>query len=64
MTREDLVTSAARLTTPTPASATEFSKKREEMVARVNRTMNTRPDLENLVGSDGRRLSEDNNRNF
>jgi len=64
VTREDLIESA-RLLKPTSARAAEaFSEKREEMTAQVNQVMGSRPDLEKLVGSDGRAMSEDNNRNF
>ena len=64
MTRDELVQSAQVLTQPAPQIVQEFSKKREEMAARVNQFMASRPDLEKLVGPDGREMSEDNNGNF
>lgn len=64
MTREQLVESASSLKAPAPEALKEFSSKRERLAALVNQAMGARPDLEKLVGSDGRRMSEDNNRNF
>ncbi|RJR17902.1 MAG: hypothetical protein C4582_12325 [Desulfobacteraceae bacterium] len=64
MTREELILSAQLLTPPALQSLEEFSQKREELASQVNQAMNARPDLEKLVGSDGKRMSEDNNRNF
>lgn len=64
MTRATLMASAARLAPPPPAVVAEFAEKREAMAAMVNREMNARDDLLKLVGADGVRMSEDNNRNF
>jgi len=64
MTRENLITTAGRLTAPPAAVATKFSEKRAEVAALVNQAMARRPDLEKLVGPDGKTMSEDNNRNF
>jgi len=64
MTRDELVQSVQVLTQPALQIVQEFSKKREEMAARVNQFMASRPDLEKLVGPDGREMSEDNNGNF
>lgn len=64
MTRDDLVLSTKRLRAPTAEAMEEFAAKREQLAAEVNRKMAERPDLEKLVGRDGKRMSEDNNRNF
>ena len=64
MTREELVASAARLSPPADRWVQEFSQKREALAAAVNRVMTERPDLEKLVGPDGKQMSLDNNRNF
>ncbi len=64
MTKDSLMASAKLLTQPPAAIAGEFSEKREAMAAMVNRAMNERDDLLKLVGADGVRMSEDNNRNF
>ena len=64
MTREQLIESAAALRPPRMEALKEFSAKRERIASIVNQTMGGRPDLERLVGKDGRQMSEDNNRNF
>lgn len=64
VSRDALIASAARLTPPSAGALAEFTAHREALAARVNRAMAQRPDLEKLVGADGRRMSEDNNRNF
>jgi hypothetical protein len=64
MTKEELIASARGLTPPDVPWMREFSEKREEIAAEVNRIMAARPDLGKLVGPDGKRMSEDNNRNF
>lgn len=64
MTKDSLMASAKLLTQPPAAVVAEFSEKREAMAAMVNRAMNERDDLLKLVGADGVRMSEDNNRNF
>ncbi len=64
MTKEELIASAHGLTPPAVLWMREFSEKREEIAAEVNRVMVARPDLEKLVGPDGKRMSEENNRNF
>jgi hypothetical protein len=64
MTKNDLLTLATHLQPPSAAAQTEFAQKRQELAAKVNRSMHDRPDLEKLVGVDGRAMSEDNNRNF
>lgn len=64
MTREDLILSTKRLVTPTSEAIEEFAAKREQLATEVNRKMSERLDLEKLVGKDGKRMSEDNNRNF
>jgi len=64
MTKNELLTLATHLQPPSAAAQTEFSHKRQELAAKVNRSMHKRPDLEKLVGVDGRAMSEDNNRNF
>lgn len=64
MTKDNLIASARHLVQPTAAVTAEFSQKREALAAMVNTAMNARDDLEKLVGQDGRRMSEDNNRNF
>ncbi|MFP4445322.1 MAG: hypothetical protein ACLFPD_03640 [Desulfosudaceae bacterium] len=64
MTREELVASAARLSTPADRWVEEFSQKREALAAAVNQVMSNRPDLAKLVGPDGKQMSLDNNRNF
>ncbi|MFP4087228.1 MAG: hypothetical protein ACLFUL_10605 [Desulfobacteraceae bacterium] len=64
MTREELIESARLLKQPGGSAVQAFSEKREEMAAQVNQAMALRPDLEKLVGADGKRMSEDNNRNF
>jgi hypothetical protein len=64
MTKEELIATANGLTPPDAPWVREFSEKREELAAGVNRAMAARPDLEKLVGPDGKRMTEDNNRNF
>lgn len=64
MTRDDLILTAKRLVPPSLEAIEEFAGKREQLAAEVNRMMSERPDLEKLVGKDGKRMSEDNNRNF
>lgn len=64
MTKDKLMASAKLLTPPPAAAVAEFSEKREALSAMVNRAMNEREDLLKLVGADGVRMSEDNNRNF
>lgn len=64
MKKEELIASALNLTPPDAPRVREFTEKREEMAAEVNRIMTARTDLEKLVGPDGKRMSEDNNRNF
>ena len=64
MTREYLIASARALSPPPAVATEEFSRKRDAIAARVNQAMAQRRDLEKLVGSDGRSMSEDNNRNF
>lgn len=64
MTKEELIAAASRLTPPADRWVGEFSEKREAMAAEVNRVISARPDLEKLVGADGKSMSEDNNRNF
>ena len=64
MTKEALIAAASRLTPPADRWAREFSQKREAMAAEVNRVISVRPDLEKLVGPDGKSMSADNNRNF
>ena len=62
--REGLISSAQALKPPTSTGLLEYSNKREEMAAQVNQELAARPDLEKLVGTDGKRMGEDNNRNF
>lgn len=64
MKDDKLMASAAQLTQPTAAVVAGFSQKREILSAMVNQAMNERHDLLSLVGADGVRMSEDNNRNF
>ena len=64
MNKDKLMASAKLLQQPPAAVVAEFSKKREALSAMVNRAMNERNDLLKLVGADGVRMSEDNNRNF
>lgn len=64
MNKASLMASAACLTQPPPEVVAEFAEKRQAMAAMVNREMNARNDLLKLVGRDGVRMSEDNNRNF
>jgi len=42
----------------------EFSKIRDELVAKGNVTLSQRDDLEKLIGKDNLSMAEDNNRNF
>jgi hypothetical protein len=64
MTKEELIIAASHLTPPVDRWLQEFSEKREAMAAEVNRDISARPDLEKLVGPDGKLMSADNNRNF
>lgn len=64
MTTQDLIASASLLRAPGEASLKEFTQKREGMAVCVNKSMNQRPDLEKMVGPDGKDMSQDNNRNF
>lgn len=64
MKREDLVASANGIMPPEASLLVEFSCNREVMASEVNSLMSSRPDLEHLVGPGGKRMSEDNNRNF
>ncbi len=64
MTRDDLLESAKHLVQPPENAVDEFSRKREEMTAGVNISMAARQDMSTLVGSGGKPMSEDNNRNF
>lgn len=64
MTREELLVTAGKLVQPGAEAAAEFSSKREQMAGLVNARQAERPDLAKLVGADGQKMSEDNNRNF
>lgn len=64
MTRDDLIASAEKLAKPSQESTDEFSAKREELALQVNLAMSKRLDLDRLVGTVGKQMSEDNNRNF
>ena len=64
MKKEALIATASGLTPPEDRLLGEFSEKREAMAAEVNRIMSARPDIEKLVGVDGKAMSQDNNRNF
>lgn len=64
MMRDELIVSAKKLKAPPELALAEFSQKRETLSAKVNAAMSAREDLEKLVGNDGRKMSEDNNRNF
>ena len=64
MTREELIKSAQALIVPSADARQAFSAHRKEMVAQVNQQMCTRKDIDELVGSAGLGMSEDNNQNF
>ncbi|MBK1735342.1 hypothetical protein CKO15_08610 [Halorhodospira abdelmalekii] len=51
MTREELIEQAGALTQPGAAHVREYEACREIMVAELNRLMNGRPDIEQLIGA-------------
>ena len=62
--KENLLRSAGRLVPPEKKFVEEFSKIRDELVAKGNVTLSQRDDLEKLIGKDNLSMAEDNNRNF
>lgn len=64
MKKEELIQLAEQeLKQPSADSAAEFSSKRDEIAAELNRRMYQRPDLERLIGTENESMMEDNHRN-
>ncbi len=62
--KEQLLTSAGELRQPSPEAAAAFARKKDQLAARGNQILASRPDLDRMVGPGNRQMAEDNNRNF
>ena len=63
MNREELVLQAEKLPPASEATISEYGRKRERMVSRVNELMLERPDIEGLVGAGNIEMMKDNHSN-
>jgi len=64
MTKEELLKSARKLEQPSKEAAGEFTGKVDRVALGVIERMNSRPDLDKLIGDNNRSMMEDNTRNF
>ena len=64
MTKEELLQSARELKQPTKEAAGEFAKKVDRIALGVINRLNSRPDLNKLIGDNNQHMMEDNTRNF
>ena len=63
MDRSYLITTAKKLKQVSVKSATEYSSKKEALVASMNQQMENRPDLLNMVGAGNVEMMKDNHAN-
>jgi hypothetical protein len=63
MTREDLLRSAERLQQVSKESASEYGTKRDALVVLMNKRMEARPDLKDMVGEGNVEMMKDNHAN-
>ncbi len=63
MTKEELVTTADRVSRPSAEAVREYEEKREWMAAELTRIMNRRPDLVDLIGDGNQEMMKDNHNN-
>lgn len=64
MTKEQLVESARRLEPASQQAVAQFSQAGEAMAAELTRRMQSRPDVDRLVGSGNLAMMADNSRNM
>jgi hypothetical protein len=62
--KDQLLTSAVELRQPSPEATRAFTLQRDQLAARGNQILASRPDLDRMVGPGNRQMAEDNNRNF
>lgn len=63
MNKDRLIRTALDILPASPDAAAEYERNRNRLVAEVNRRMETRPDLEGLVGGDNLDMMRDNHAN-
>lgn len=63
MTKDQLLESARQLKQPANTATEEYSSKRGQLVAEIDKIMLSRPDLVNLIGNDNQAMMQDNHQN-